>query len=337
MGVWTVEPNAGVRKLEGEGKFSFPPNGDDEPKVYTITYTDDAGCTGSTSYTINAGSECQCQSEFTVSEPQALPSVCSYVINVTSYTCSNGSRVATMPTWVVPTSASSYVTVTATSPLEEPSSDIHPFDPEGLVPIGGGVGTITTDGVYGIKVSIDAERWVLPGNKTPDVQLTIKQGRAGEEKVVTVPGCCNVSTISVVPFIDLPGHVNYIHVTLQGKDKSGKPYDFNRRTLNGTVEFRCTIYMQCCPENHPEECYDITTPIIQDVILSYGNGTGGQHTDGITIDVAELTNICHGPIFSIKCANISRYGGTLEDECFRFLYSNDAIVRNNGAERQARC
>lgn len=57
MSNWTIEPNDGVRNL-GNGKFSFPENTTDNDKVYTIIYTDDNGCTGTTSYTVSYCDEC---------------------------------------------------------------------------------------------------------------------------------------------------------------------------------------------------------------------------------------------------------------------------------------
>jgi len=51
MGQWSVTPNNGVVDL-GNGNFRFPKNETENDITYTITYTDDNNCTGSTSYTV---------------------------------------------------------------------------------------------------------------------------------------------------------------------------------------------------------------------------------------------------------------------------------------------
>lgn len=51
MAVWTIEPKEGVTDL-GNGKFHFDGNESANPSSYTITYTDDNGATGSTTFVI---------------------------------------------------------------------------------------------------------------------------------------------------------------------------------------------------------------------------------------------------------------------------------------------
>ena len=323
MAIWTVEPNNGVSRKEN-GEFVFPKNTTNEDITYTVTYTDDNGCTGSTSYTIHSQDECRCDPKFEIGTPVATVSPCKYSVTVTSYTCVNGTIEEVLPRFIIPTSARSFVTVTSTGTLQQGDPDIHePFNSglSSLTPIP----TPTDTGVYGFLVSIDAGVGTnnTQGQKTPDVELTFRQGNT--DKTVIIPGCCNYKRISVIPKFELLGHVNYIDITLEGTDGQGKPYDFTRSSLNGTVEFDFTITMQCCPVNHPEDCYDITQQISDRAVLSYGNGTWGQHTDRITIDAAELTSICGGPFFEIRCVDISNIQGNLVDECHTFLYSNETV------------
>ena len=57
MATWSVTPSEGVT---GTGpSFTFPKNTGATNIEYTITYTDDNGCTGSTKYTVLSGSSCQ--------------------------------------------------------------------------------------------------------------------------------------------------------------------------------------------------------------------------------------------------------------------------------------
>jgi len=48
---WTITPSEGVTN-NNNGTFVFDANTSFTPSVYTIDYTDDSGCTGTTTYTI---------------------------------------------------------------------------------------------------------------------------------------------------------------------------------------------------------------------------------------------------------------------------------------------
>jgi hypothetical protein len=53
---WTISPTDGASINQSTGVASFSANtSTTEDKVYTITYTNDNGCTGSTTYKVNCG------------------------------------------------------------------------------------------------------------------------------------------------------------------------------------------------------------------------------------------------------------------------------------------
>lgn len=58
MARWSITP--GDASISNNGVASFPANTGAADKVYTVTYTDDEGCTASTTYTVPSGSDCQC-------------------------------------------------------------------------------------------------------------------------------------------------------------------------------------------------------------------------------------------------------------------------------------
>ena len=65
---WTISPTDGASINQSTGVASFSANtSTTEDKVYTITYTNDNGCTGSTTYTVKKSPPPTCQSAFTYS------------------------------------------------------------------------------------------------------------------------------------------------------------------------------------------------------------------------------------------------------------------------------
>lgn len=65
---WTISPTDGASINQSTGVASFSANtSTTEDKVYTITYTNDNGCTGSTTYTVKKSQPPTCQSAFTYS------------------------------------------------------------------------------------------------------------------------------------------------------------------------------------------------------------------------------------------------------------------------------
>ena len=63
---WTISPTDGASINQSTGVASFSANtSTTEDKVYTITYTNDNGCTGSTTYTVKKSPPPTCQSAFT--------------------------------------------------------------------------------------------------------------------------------------------------------------------------------------------------------------------------------------------------------------------------------
>lgn len=62
MAEWSIIPNDGA-SINSEGVATFQPNSGTTDREYTITYTDDNGCTGSTRYIVSACTGCQCTCE----------------------------------------------------------------------------------------------------------------------------------------------------------------------------------------------------------------------------------------------------------------------------------
>ena len=210
MATWSIDGGASI---DSNGVATFPKNETTSDKTYTITYEDDGGCTGSTTYTVPK-CETTCQSAFTVSYSDE--GNCKGSATVTCKDC-DGKAVAPDVIGDGPG-----ISITVNPPLT-PDGDYIIFFENTKKKSGCGA----TSAAAGATIS------------TPTIA-----GIGSESASISVAGCCKECTMSAGPVYSTLLNYVQIGVSITNPDGGAAVYPDS-----GTVSFDYQIKWNACAGN----------------------------------------------------------------------------------------